>query len=36
MTEPERSVGSNGDRRPKRFLSPLQKYEIWIGPLRGE
>jgi len=36
MTEPGRSVGSDGDRRPKRFLSPLQKYEIWIGLLRGE
>jgi transposase len=36
MTEPERSAGSNGGRRPKRFLSPSQKYEIWIGLLRGE
>jgi len=36
MTEPGRSAGSDGDRRPKRFLSPLQKYEIWIGLLRGE
>ena len=26
----------NGGRRRKRFLSPSQKYEIWIGLLRGE
>src|ERR1700704_1864855 len=37
MTEPGRSAGSNaGGRRSKRFLSPSQKYEIWIGLLRGE
>jgi transposase len=36
MTEPGRSVGSNGGRRPKRFLSPSQKYEIWLALLRGE
>jgi len=36
MTEPGRSADSNGGRRPKRFLSPSQKYEIWIGLLRGE
>jgi transposase len=36
MTEPGRSAGNSGGRRPKRFLSPLQKYEIWIGLLRGE
>jgi transposase len=30
------SAGSNGGRRAKRFLSPSQKYEIWIGLLRGE
>ena len=36
MTEPGRSEDSNGGRRPKRFLSPSQKYEIWIGLLRGE
>ena len=36
MTEPGRSAGSNGGRRAKRFLSPSQKYEIWIGLLRGE
>jgi transposase-like protein len=27
---------SSGGRRRKRFLSPSQKYEIWIGLLRGE
>jgi hypothetical protein len=31
MTEPGRSAGGNGNRQPKRFLSPSQKYEIWIG-----
>jgi transposase len=36
MTEPGRSAGSSGGRRPKRFLSPSQRYEIWIGLLRGE
>jgi transposase len=36
MTEPGRFAGSDGGRRRKRFLSPLQKYEIWIGLLRGE
>ena len=36
MTEPGRAVGSNGGRRSKRFLSPSQKYEIWLGLLRGE
>jgi transposase len=36
MTELGRSAGSNGGRRRKRFLSPSQKYEIWIGLLRGE
>jgi hypothetical protein len=36
MTEPGRLSGSNGGRRPKRFLSPSQKYEIWVGLLRGE
>ncbi|MGB0091750.1 MAG: hypothetical protein WBP81_04370 [Solirubrobacteraceae bacterium] len=36
MTEPGRSLSSNGGRRSKRFLSPSQKYEIWIGLLRGE
>ena len=36
MTEPGRSAGSNAGRRPKRFLSPSQKYEIWLSLLRGE
>jgi transposase len=36
MTKPGRSAGSNGGRRPKRFLSPSQKYEIWIGLVRDE
>ena len=36
MTEPGRSAGSNGGRRPKRFLSPSQKYQIWVGLLLGE
>jgi transposase-like protein len=26
----------NGGRRRKRFLSPSQKYEIWLGLVRGE
>ena len=33
MTEPG---PQNGGRRRKRFLSPSQKYEIWLGLLRGE
>ena len=36
MTGPGGSAGSAGGRRPKRFLSPSQKYEIWLGLLRGE
>jgi transposase len=36
MTEPGRSAGSNEGRRAKRFLSPSQKYEIWLALLRGE
>ena len=36
MTEPGRSSGSNGGRRAKRFLSPSQKYEIWLALVRGE
>jgi transposase len=36
MTEPGRFAGSVGGRRAKRFLSPSQKYEIWLGLLRGE
>jgi len=36
MTEPGRSQSSSGGRRAKRFLSPSQKYEIWLALLRGE
>jgi transposase len=36
MTEPGREASSNGSHRRKRFLTPSQKYEIWIGLLRGE
>ena len=36
MTEPGRSASSDGGRRAKRLLSPSQKYEIWLGLLRGE
>src|SRR5438045_7635449 len=36
MTEPGRFQGSDGGRRRKRFLSPSEKYELWIGLLRGE
>ena len=35
MSEPGRSVDGSGRRR-KRFLSPSEKYEIWIGLVRGE
>jgi transposase-like protein len=35
MTEQDR-VGGSGGRRRKRFLSPSQKYEIWLGLVRGE
>ena len=35
MTEPERGTDRLG-RRAKRFLTPLQKYEIWLQLLRGE
>ena len=36
MTEPGRSLGSDGGRRRKLFLSPSEKYELWVGLLRGE
>lgn len=36
MTEPERFQGRNGGRRRKRFLSPSEKYELWVGLVRGE
>ncbi len=35
MTEQGRGA-SDGGRRRKRFLSPSQKYEIWLGLVRGE
>ena len=35
MSEQDRSVQRPGRRR-KRFLSPSQKYEIWISLVRGE
>jgi transposase len=35
MTEQDRSVQGPGRRR-KRFLSPSEKYEIWLGLVRGE
>jgi transposase len=35
MTEPERGSDRLG-RRAKRFLTPLQKYEIWLQLVRGE
>jgi transposase len=36
MPESGPSNPSSGGRRRKRFLSPSQKYEIWLGLLRGE
>ena len=36
MTESGRFQGSNGGRRRRRFLSPSQKYEIWLALVRGE
>jgi transposase len=35
MTEPERGSDRLG-RRAKRFLTPLQKYELWLQLVRGE
>ena len=35
MTEQERGSDRLG-RRAKRFLPPLQKYEIWLQLVRGE
>jgi len=35
MTELERGIDRLG-RRAKRFLTPLQKYEIWLQLLRQE
>lgn len=36
MTEPGRSTNSGGGRRPKRILSPSQKYELYLALIRGE
>jgi transposase-like protein len=36
MTEQGPQNTPSGARRRKRFLSPSQKYEIWLGLLRGE
>ena len=36
MTEPGYSQASSGGRRRKRFLSPSEKYELWVGLVRGE
>jgi len=36
MTEQGARNTPSGSRRRKRFLSPSQKYEIWLGLLRGE
>lgn len=36
MIEPGRFQDSSGSRRRKRFLSPSEKYEMWVGLLRGE
>lgn len=36
MTEPGRLTSSGGGRRPKRFLSPSQKYELYLALIRGE
>jgi transposase-like protein len=35
MTEQGHAAGDGGRRR-KRFLSPSQKYEVWLGLVRGE
>ena len=35
MSDLDRSSNGRG-RRGKRFLSPSQKYEIWLGLVRGE
>jgi transposase len=36
VTDPGRFAASNGGRRRKRFLSPSQKYEVWLALVRGE
>ena len=35
MTEPDRGTDRAG-RRAKRFLTPLEKYEIWLQLIRQE
>jgi transposase len=35
MTEPKRGTDRSA-RRAKRFLMPVQKYEIWLQLVRGE
>jgi transposase len=35
MTEPDRGTDRLG-RRGKRFLTPLQKYEVWLQLVRSE
>jgi transposase len=35
MTDPDRGTDRLG-RRAKRFLTPLQKYEVWLQLVRGE
>ena len=36
MTELGHLQAGSGGRRRKRFLSSSEKYEVWIGLLRGE
>jgi transposase-like protein len=35
MTVQSNGIGPSG-RSPKRFLSPSEKYEIWVSLMRGE
>ena len=32
----DQGTGGASGRRRKRFLTPVEKYEIWIGLVRGE
>ncbi len=32
----DQGTGGSSGRRRKRFLTPVEKYEIWIGLVRGE
>lgn len=36
MSDPQSSGNGTGRRRSKRFLSPSEKYEIWLSLVRGE